>query len=80
MCSRQRQTDGKKNGRWRVTALKVFSITQIGARWPGPFQARLKESDKHIVMLNDDMMSTGGTGSRDITVSGQKHIHKGARQ
>lgn len=29
------------------------------------------------MMLNDDMMNTGGTGSRDIEVSGQKHIHKG---
>ena len=41
---------------------------------------KVKESDKHIMMLNDDMIDTGVTASRDITVSGQKHVHKGAHE
>lgn len=68
-CSRQRQTDERK-----MEGGEIFFIIQIRAQWQG----KVKYNDKYIMMLNDDMMNVGGTGSRDVTMSGQKHFHKGA--
>lgn len=74
LCAADRDRHMKE--KWKVAnnGIKVFFIIQIGAQWPG----KVKYNDKYIVMLNDGMMDVGGTGSRDITMSGQKQFHKGA--
>lgn len=62
----QTETDrSKKNGRQWITALESSSSYRLKlSGWA--VSGKVKERDKHIMMLNDDMMMTGGTGSRDI--------------
>lgn len=48
----------RQEERWEMenNGIKVFSIVRVGA-----LSGEVKESDEHVVMLNDDMMNPGGT-------------------
>ncbi len=75
----QTETDKKeKNGRWWIAALKSSSSYRLELSRRA-LLGKVKDGDKQVMMLNDDMMDAGGTGSRDVRASGQKHIHKGPR-
>lgn len=65
---RQRQEE-----RWEMedNSIKVFFIIRTGAQSPA-LSGKVKESDEHVVMLNDDMMNTGGTGQQRHSSAGSK--------